>query len=136
MKTRIPLLVFFVLLLVMNTTGQTKQIESVVVDNFKEVSCTCDLIGAFNHMKLQICEDVDEKEFKLFVKMCQDVNKKNIPLYEIRLKDEQLEFYFKKGRMIYAFTVIKKGDLYLSNAKYYTFKGRHVKKEGLMAFKM
>lgn len=134
-KLLIPFFIF-ILAFVSNTSAQTQEIDSDIVEIFKEVKSTSDFIDCCNYyFKIQRVKEVDKSEFKEYANICCDLKKKKIPLYELQTRSKEMVFYFKKGGDVYSFTLEKNNDLYYSKFTQYTFKNRRIKKQGTMVFK-
>lgn len=126
----------FLTTLTINLFGQTQEIDPDMVAVFKDVSCSCEFIETMNYyLSAESLEEIDKKDLLKFTKLCRCVNKKNISIYEIRSNSKGMDFYFKKGRVVYSFSLVKKNDLYYSHGKCYTFKNKRIKKQGNMTFK-
>ncbi len=130
------ILILFLLTLATNSFGQSQEIDPDIAELFKDISGSCEFIETLNYyLSIEFVEEIDKKDLLEFTKLCRCVNKKNIPIYEIRSNSKGMNFYFKKGSVVYSFSLEKRNDLYYSNGKCYTFKNRRVKKQGNMAFK-
>lgn len=126
----------FLMFFALDVSGQNQDIDSEIAKNLKTVTSSSEFISIINqYLSIHSSEDIEKKEFNNFIKICRCINKKNIPVYQINTTENCMDFYFKKGRMVYSFSLEKKNNIYISNAKFYTFKNRRVKKQGSMAFK-
>jgi len=121
---------------VSNLNAQSQSIDSEMAKNLKAVSSSAEFISTINqYLSIHCCDEINRKDFNEFIKLCRCVNKKKIPVYQINTNSNGMEFYFKKGRWVYNFSLEHKNDLYFSKVNMYTFKKRRIKKNGAMAFK-
>lgn len=136
MKNILVLFSLFVLTVSSNLSAQPEKIDRDIAETLKEVSCTCDFISCMNnYLSIEYMEEINEKEFKEYTKICKHINNHNIPINKITTSARGIDFFFKKGKNVYAFSLEKKNDIYYSTVKLYTFKNRRIKKQGRMAFK-
>lgn len=136
MKSILILYLLFALTLSTELNAQTQPIDPDIAEILKKVSSSSEFIRSINYyLTVQRVEELDKKAFKEYLKISKIVNKNDIPIYKINSSSMMMDFYFKKGRMVYNFSLEKKNDLYFSHVKLYTFKKRRIKKQGAMAFR-
>ncbi len=136
MKYTLILFLLFAVAISTKLYGQAQEIDPEIAEILKKVKSSTEFIQNMNYyLTVQRVKEIDKKDFKEYMKTSRFVNENDIPVYQINSTPTQMDFYFKKGKLVYNFSLEKKNDLYFSQFKLYTFKDRHLKKQGTMSFR-